>query len=80
MQITVKLFANFRNNRFNKKVRTIAPGVTVGAIVTELAISKARKQIRAMISTNTKKKNDNTYPHVWDSLYLQKKTGVAGVG
>ena len=40
MQITIKLFANFRNNRFNKKVRTIAPGTTVGAIVTELAITE----------------------------------------
>jgi molybdopterin converting factor small subunit len=38
MQITVKLFAHFRNNRFDKEVRTIAPGVTVGAIVTELTI------------------------------------------
>ena len=40
MQITVKLFANFRNNRFNKEVRTIAPGVTVGAIVSELALTE----------------------------------------
>jgi len=40
MQVTVKLFANFRNNRFMKKVLTIAPGVTVGAIVTELAIAE----------------------------------------
>ena len=38
MQVTIKLFANFRNNRFNKEVRTIAPGTSVGAIVTELAI------------------------------------------
>jgi molybdopterin converting factor small subunit len=38
MQITVKLFAHFRNNRFDKEVRTIAPGVTAGAIVTVLAI------------------------------------------
>jgi molybdopterin converting factor small subunit len=38
MQIIVKLFAHFRNDRFDKEVRTIAPGVTVGAIVTELAI------------------------------------------
>jgi molybdopterin converting factor small subunit len=40
MQITVKLFANFRNNRFNKEIRTIAPGITVGAIVAELAIAE----------------------------------------
>jgi molybdopterin converting factor small subunit len=40
MQITVKLFANFRNNRFDKEVRTIAPGVTVGAIVSELALTE----------------------------------------
>ena len=38
MQITVKLFAHFRNNRFDKEVRTIAPGVTAGAIVTGLSI------------------------------------------
>ncbi len=40
MQVTIKLFANFRNNRFNKEVRTIAPGITVGAIVTELTIAE----------------------------------------
>jgi molybdopterin converting factor small subunit len=40
MQVTIKLFANFRNNRFNKEILTIAPGVTVGAIVTELAIAE----------------------------------------
>jgi molybdopterin converting factor small subunit len=40
MQVTVKLFANFRNNRFNKEVRTIASDITVGAIVTELAIAR----------------------------------------
>ena len=40
MQVTVKLFANFRDNRFNKEVRTIAPDITVGAIVSELAIAE----------------------------------------
>ena len=40
MQVTIKLFANFRNNRFKKEVQTIAPGITVGAIVTELAIAE----------------------------------------
>ena len=40
MQITIKLFANFRNNRFSKEVRTIAPDTTVGAIVKELVIEK----------------------------------------
>ena len=40
MQITIKLFAHFRNDRFNKEVRTIAPGVTVGAIVSELALTE----------------------------------------
>ncbi|MDX2433973.1 MAG: MoaD/ThiS family protein [Desulfobacterales bacterium] len=40
MQVTVKLFANFRNNRYNKEVRTMAPDITVGAIVTELSIAE----------------------------------------
>jgi molybdopterin converting factor small subunit len=40
MQVTIKLFAHFRNDRFNKEVRTIAPGITVGAIVAELAIAE----------------------------------------
>jgi len=40
MQVTVKLFANFRNNRFNKEIRTIAPGITAGAIVSELDITE----------------------------------------
>jgi molybdopterin converting factor small subunit len=38
MQVTVKLFAHFRNNRFNNDIQTIAPDTTVGAIVNELAI------------------------------------------
>ena len=38
MQITVKLFANFRNDRFRDKALTIVPGTTVGAIVAELDI------------------------------------------
>jgi molybdopterin converting factor small subunit len=40
MQVTIKLFAHFRNKRFNKDVLTIAPGATVGAIVTDLAIAE----------------------------------------
>ena len=40
MQVTIKLFANFRNNRFNKQVRTIAPDSTVGAIAKELVIEE----------------------------------------
>jgi molybdopterin converting factor small subunit len=40
MQITVKLFANFRNNRFKYALRTIAPGTTAGAIVAELALAE----------------------------------------
>ena len=41
MQVTIKLFANFRNDRFIKEVQTIAPGSTVGAIVSELALTEA---------------------------------------
>ena len=40
MQITIKLFANFRQDRFAKEIRTIAPNTTVGAIVKELAITE----------------------------------------
>lgn len=40
MQITVKLFANFRNNRFKDALQTVAPDTTVGAIVAELGISE----------------------------------------
>ena len=40
MQVTIKLFANFRNDRFIKEVRTIAPDSTVGAIVSELALTE----------------------------------------
>ncbi len=38
MQVTVKLFANFRNNRFKNEVRTIGPDTTVGVIVAALGI------------------------------------------
>jgi molybdopterin synthase sulfur carrier subunit len=38
MQITVKLFANFRNNRFKNALRTITPDTTVGVIVAELGL------------------------------------------
>ena len=40
MQVTVKLFAHFRNERFMNEVRTIAPDTTVGAIVSELDITE----------------------------------------
>jgi molybdopterin synthase sulfur carrier subunit len=40
MQVTVKLFANFRNDRFVNKVMTIASDTTVGAIVAELDIAE----------------------------------------
>ena len=40
MQITIKLFANFRNDRFIKEVQTIAPDSTVEAIVSELALTE----------------------------------------
>ena len=40
MQVTIKLFANFRNDRFIKEVQTIAPGSTVGAIVSELSLTE----------------------------------------
>ena len=40
MRVTIKLFANFRNDRFIKEVHTIAPDSTVGAIVSELALTE----------------------------------------
>ena len=40
MRVTIKLFANFRNDRFIKEVQTIAPDSTVGAIVSELALTE----------------------------------------
>ena len=38
MRVTVKLFANFRAERFKEEVRDYQSEVTVGEIVTELAI------------------------------------------
>ena len=38
MQVTVKLFAHFRINRFNNEIQPIAPDTTVGAIVNGLGI------------------------------------------
>jgi len=38
MQITVKLFANFRNNRFKYKLRAIAPDTTVRVIIADLGL------------------------------------------
>jgi molybdopterin converting factor small subunit len=40
MQVTVKLFANFRQGRFNIEVRQYPPGTTVGQIVEEIGIPK----------------------------------------
>ncbi len=40
MQIKVKLFATFRQGRFNSEVRQYAVGTTVGMIFDELGISK----------------------------------------
>ena len=40
MQITVKLFAHFRNNRFKHELRTIGPDTTVGAIAADLGLAE----------------------------------------
>lgn len=40
MQVTVKLFANFRHGRFNIDVRQYQPGITVGQVVEEIGIPK----------------------------------------
>ncbi len=40
MQITVKLFANFRNDRFKDTIRTISPDTKVGIIVKDLIIAE----------------------------------------
>ena len=36
MRITVKLFATFRNGRFDAEVREVPPGTTVSGIVEEM--------------------------------------------
>lgn len=38
MQVTVKLFAYFRDNRFLKKEMDLADGTTVGDVITSLDI------------------------------------------
>lgn len=38
MQVTVKLFATFRQGRFNVEAREYRPGTTVGQIANELGI------------------------------------------
>lgn len=40
MKITVKLFAYFRDNRFNVEERDIQPGTSVGDIVDSLDIDR----------------------------------------
>jgi molybdopterin converting factor small subunit len=40
MQVTVKLFANFRHGRFNIEVRQYPSGTTVGQVVEEVGIPK----------------------------------------
>jgi molybdopterin converting factor small subunit len=40
MQLTIKLFATFRNGRFDVERREVAPGTTVAAIVDELRIRR----------------------------------------
>lgn len=38
MQVTVKLFANFRVNRFKQVIREYNSAITVGGVVEELSI------------------------------------------
>ena len=38
MRITVKLFATFRNGRFDVEVRDVAPGTTVSRIVEDIRL------------------------------------------
>lgn len=41
MELTVRLFANFRDGRFREAARDYEPGTTVGTIVDGLGISRA---------------------------------------
>jgi sulfur-carrier protein len=38
MRITVKLFATFRNGRFDTEVREVPPGTTVSNVVDEMRL------------------------------------------
>ena len=40
MQLTIRLFAHFRDGRFREEVREVAPGTTVGDIADALHIAR----------------------------------------
>ncbi len=63
MELTVKLFANFRDNRFVTEVRSYPENTTVGDIVTDLVIDHDEVGVLMINSRHcqfetTPKKND----------------------
>jgi len=40
MELTIRLFANFRDGRFTQAAREVAPGTTVGEIADSLHIAR----------------------------------------
>ncbi len=53
MQITVKLFAFFRENRFKVEIREIGEGTTVGDIVDTLGINREEVGVLMINSRHT---------------------------
>ena len=67
MRITVKLFANFRAERFKEEVREYPSAVTVGEIVSELGIPAPEVGI---IFINGRNALLETYPADGDTLSI----------
>lgn len=53
MEITVKLFAHFRDNRFKIEARRLTPGTTVGDIVDSLGIARDEVGVLMINSRHT---------------------------
>ena len=67
MQITVKLFAYFRDSRFKAEVRDYPDDITVGSIVDGLEIPREEVGI---IMINSKHCQFNTVPNEKDVLAI----------
>ena len=67
MRLTIKLFANFRINRFKQEIREYDSALTVGAIVEELGISDSEVGI---IFINGRSASLESVPAEGDTLSL----------
>ncbi|MDD2384773.1 MAG: MoaD/ThiS family protein [Sulfurospirillaceae bacterium] len=73
INITVKLFAQYRENRFKVESRTYAEGITAGDIIEELGVTKVLPL--GVLMVNSRHEKEEYHLKDGDTLALFPKVG-----